>query len=277
MPLRPTKRHPPLFEAEREAWSLLPAQGLLAAFDEVGRGCVAGPVVAGCTLWKRGTPTPAQKRLLPLIDDSKALSAPQRVRIAQEFDVPFATLFEPPPQERSLLTAEHLVAPLRAPLRFEELVSQPSTGASASFVCVGAALGLAEAWEIDSSDIWTCVQLAMARAFAHATFAFPEIPAAHEVLFVVDGKCGIKVAPEHAGARQLTCVKGDSRFVALGLSSILAKVARDALMVEAARTHPEYGFEKHKGYGTAAHYEALRRHAPISLHRRTFLRSLALP
>lgn len=65
-------------------------------------------------------------------------------------------------------------------------------------------------------------------------------------------------------------VKGDSLSLSIAAASIIAKVSRDRFMIAAARQHPEYGFEKHKGYGTRGHLEALRRHGPCPLHRRSF-------
>ncbi len=65
-------------------------------------------------------------------------------------------------------------------------------------------------------------------------------------------------------------VKGDARSVSIAAASILAKVARDRYMREAAGSHPGYGFEKHKGYGTREHLEALERLGPCAIHRRGF-------
>ena len=70
-----------------------------------------------------------------------------------------------------------------------------------------------------------------------------------------------------------TVVKGDSRSANIAAASVLAKVTRDIYMEELALTYPQYGFEVHKGYGTKAHYEALRQHGASQVHRRTFLRS----
>ena len=69
-----------------------------------------------------------------------------------------------------------------------------------------------------------------------------------------------------------TVVKGDSRSVSIAAASILAKVSRDRYMVEAAVQYPQYGFERHKGYGTKDHYAALEAHGACPLHRRSFLR-----
>jgi ribonuclease HII len=69
-----------------------------------------------------------------------------------------------------------------------------------------------------------------------------------------------------------TIVKGDSRSANIAAASILAKVTRDDLMEELAKTYPQYGFEIHKGYGTKAHYAALTEHGPSPVHRMSFLR-----
>ena len=69
-----------------------------------------------------------------------------------------------------------------------------------------------------------------------------------------------------------TIVKGDGLSASIAAASILAKVTRDRLMEQYAEQYPQYGFEIHKGYGTRAHYDALRAHGPCPIHRRTFLR-----
>nr|PZN22463.1 MAG: ribonuclease HII [Chloroflexota bacterium] len=69
---------------------------------------------------------------------------------------------------------------------------------------------------------------------------------------------------------QLALVKGDARCLSVAAASIVAKVARDRLMADLGRALPMYGFELHKGYGTPAHYRALRAHGPSIHHRRTF-------
>ena len=69
-------------------------------------------------------------------------------------------------------------------------------------------------------------------------------------------------------------VKGDARCADIAAASILAKVSRDRYMLEMAREYPEYGFEKHKGYGTKAHYAAIREFGPSPIHRMSFLRKM---
>ncbi len=69
-------------------------------------------------------------------------------------------------------------------------------------------------------------------------------------------------------------VKGDALCADIAAASILAKVTRDRYMLEMAEKYPQYGFEKHKGYGTKAHYDALREFGPCPIHRMSFLRKM---
>lgn len=69
-------------------------------------------------------------------------------------------------------------------------------------------------------------------------------------------------------------VKGDSKSMAIAAASILAKVSRDRYITEMAEVYPQYGFEKHKGYGTKAHYEAIEKYGICKIHRKTFLKKI---
>ena len=69
-------------------------------------------------------------------------------------------------------------------------------------------------------------------------------------------------------------VKGDSKCADIAAASVLAKVTRDRYMLEMAEKYPQYHFEKHKGYGTKLHYEALREHGPSEIHRLSFLKKM---
>ena len=70
---------------------------------------------------------------------------------------------------------------------------------------------------------------------------------------------------------QVPIIKGDAKSVSIAAASILAKVTRDHMMAEYDKLYPEYGFAKHKGYGTAAHIATVREHGPCPLHRRSFI------
>ncbi len=70
---------------------------------------------------------------------------------------------------------------------------------------------------------------------------------------------------------QETVIKGDELHPVISCASIVAKVSRDSLMYKYADEYPEYGFDNHVGYGTKAHYEAIKKHGQTPLHRKTFL------
>lgn len=71
-----------------------------------------------------------------------------------------------------------------------------------------------------------------------------------------------------------TIVKGDAKSISIAAASVLAKVSRDRFITEIAKKYPEYGFEKHKGYGTALHNESILKYGPCPVHRKTFLKKL---
>lgn len=73
---------------------------------------------------------------------------------------------------------------------------------------------------------------------------------------------------------QVPIIKGDAKSVSIAAASVLAKVTRDHMMVEYDKVFPEYGFAKHKGYGTAAHTAAIREFGPTPIHRMTFLKNI---
>lgn len=120
-------------------------------------------------------------------------------------------------------------------------------------------IGLASHEEIDQINILQATFLAMERAIAQLSVK-PE-------LALIDGN-----REKDFGIPVKTVVHGDSLSASIAAASILAKVTRDDLLLELAKEYPQYGFEIHKGYGTKAHYEALRTYGPCAIHRMTFLK-----
>ena len=120
-------------------------------------------------------------------------------------------------------------------------------------------IGLASHEEIDEINILQATFLAMERAIAQLQVK-PEYA-------LVDGN-----RTKDFGLPVKTVVKGDSLSANIAAASVLAKVTRDMLMEEAAVEYPGYGFEIHKGYGTRAHYDALRELGASKIHRMTFLK-----
>lgn len=115
--------------------------------------------------------------------------------------------------------------------------------------------------EIEELNILGATMLAMNRAIGQLSVP-PE-------LALIDGNRtqGIQV-PARA------VVHGDAKCASIAAASILAKVTRDRYMLDMAKQYPEYGFEKHKGYGTRAHYAAIREYGPSPVHRPSFLKNL---
>lgn len=120
------------------------------------------------------------------------------------------------------------------------------------------AVAEASAEEIDRINILQATFLAMRRAVGDLGIAAERV--------VIDGN---KVPPGLPCPGEAV-VKGDGKIAAIAAASILAKTHRDALMVQLALDFPQYGFERHMGYPTAAHFAALNAHGPCPAHRRSF-------
>ena len=186
----------------------------VAGVDEVGRGCLYGPVFAAAVVLA----APAAERLRSLgLTDSKQLSPARRAA---------------------------LVPPIRR-------------------AAEAWAIGQASAAEIDRRGIRTATELAMLRALQRL--------GRPPRLVLVDGSLPLRLW----SGRQHAMVGGDSRSAAIAAASVLAKEERDALLRRLALRHPGYGLERHVGYATALHREALRRLGPTSLHRLSFLSRLS--
>lgn len=115
--------------------------------------------------------------------------------------------------------------------------------------------------EIDSINILQAAMLAMKRAV--------EGLGINPDLALIDGN---RLPDIKCEARYV--IKGDATSASISAASILAKVARDRYMREIAEKYPEYSFEKHKGYGTKQHYEAIEKYGVLDIHRKTFLKKL---
>ena len=126
---------------------------------------------------------------------------------------------------------------------------------------IGAAICRVEPQKIDEINILQATRLCMKNAVESLS------PAADFVL--TDGNMTLDIA-----APQKSIVKGDAASYLIGAASIVAKVYRDKLMDGLAVTYPEYGFDKNKGYGTAAHIEAIKAHGLTPEHRRSFVKNI---
>jgi ribonuclease HII len=179
---------------------------LVGGVDEVGRGPLAGPVVAACVV-------AAQPLFIKGLNDSKQVRPDVRVAIA-------------------------------------EIVKVQATAWAVGSACVA---------EIDRLNIYWASILAMERAIASLNFA-PE--------YLITDAVRIR---SFAGPQE-PLIHGDARCALVAAASIVAKVHRDALMVELDKEDARYGFAGHKGYSTPHHLEALRAHGPSVHHRANWAR-----
>lgn len=129
---------------------------------------------------------------------------------------------------------------------------------------LGYGVGIVGHQEVDRLNIRQATFLAMKKALGSMTIR-PEY-------LLIDGY-------EIPGAviRQEAIVNGDAHCFTIAAASIIAKVTRDRLMTEYHSQYPQYGFDKHKGYGTLFHREMILKHGPCPLHRKTFLRKILGP
>lgn len=158
----------------------------------------------------------------------------------------------PPGLELPYLNDSKQVTPKRREVLFEQIKEQ----------AVAWAVACVEPEEIDELDILNARILAMQRAIDQLE------PAPEFVLIDGNRDHGSRCA---VTAPHKTVIKGDSRSANIAAASILAKVSRDRVMDEMDASYPGYGFAKHKGYPTKAHYDALDQLGPSPIHRQSFL------
>ncbi len=190
-------------EFERQAQS--EGYRFIAGVDEVGRGCLAGAVVAAAVILDLSKPLPGG------LNDSKKISVKNRLRLDAEI--------------------------------------------RANAVCF--AVGQVEADEIDRINILQATKKAMISAVGQLN------PAADFLL--IDA-----LQLKELDLPQKGIIHGDAISASIAAASIIAKTYRDNLMAELDQIYPQYGFAKHVGYGTKAHFAALREHGACPLHRKSF-------
>jgi ribonuclease HII len=191
------------------AASAIDSDSLIAGVDEVGRGPLAGPVVAAAVILNPALP-------LEGLADSKLLTARQREHMAPQI------------QRRALAWS----------------------------------IAWADAAEVDTLNILQATFLAMRRAVL-GLCVHP-----HQVL--VDGNRAPLFESHNGPVRANAIIGGDATIPCISAASIIAKVERDQMMLRFDRLYPQYGFARHKGYGTAVHRDMLQRHGPCQQHRYSF-------
>ena len=156
-----------------------------------------------------------------------------------------AVVFDPAQIPGGIADSKALDAETRA-LLFPRILAAADVG-----------IGIADVTRIDRDNILQATLWAMAAAIAQLK--------TRPRLALIDGNRAPRTPCETR-----TIVKGDARCLSIAAASIIAKVTRDRLMIELSAIHPGYGFERHKGYGTAEHQLAIKRLGVTALHRRSF-------
>lgn len=127
-------------------------------------------------------------------------------------------------------------------------------------------VGIVSEKVIDEINILEATHIAMKEAYENANKSYlNKYNKNIEVLFVD----ALKI--KNVDVKQVSIVHGDALSVSIAAASIIAKVTRDRLMIEYDKTYPQYGFKKHKGYGTKVHMDALKSIGPCEIHRKSFL------
>ena len=218
----------------------LKSHGFLIGVDEAGRGSLAGPVVAGaCLISRMFFESKMALKQSAQINDSKKLSTYTRDK---QYEV------------------------------MESLKQQGLIDFSTASASVG---------EISDLNILGATRLAMHRVveriiksikgleFSKKLHSDAFLGMDYSTKIIVDGR-PLKPFPyEHEGV-----VKGDEKSLVIAMASISAKVNRDREMEQLATSYPQYGFDQHKGYGTADHRAVIKAIGPTSVHRKLFLRKI---
>ena len=230
---------------------------IVVGIDEVGRGPLAGPVVACAAVLK------SPDALLTL-NDSKKLSRPKREAMFEQvkdacacYAIASASVEEI--DEMNILEADFL-----AMRRALQALGFPGLNETAPEIPIEVKGSLNEA--LHPNDASGSVIL-NAKREGSSDGSSNASPLSSNILIAVDGNLKIRGVPAE---KQMPIVKGDGRIASISAASILAKVFRDRYMDKLEELYPGYGFDKHAGYGTKAHLDAIRRLGFTPAHRKSF-------
>lgn len=218
------------------------APAIVVGIDEVGRGPLAGPVVACAAVLK-------SPDVLMTLNDSKKLTRPKREAMFESVKDACACYAIASASVEEIDEINILEADFLAMRRALQALGFPGIHERAPEIPVEVKGSFAD---VLSSSLDT-------------SFSFE--PPLSSLLIAVDGNLKIRGIPAEC---QVPIVKGDGRVASISAASILAKVFRDRYMDDLERKYPGYGFDKHAGYGTKAHLDAIRRLGQTPEHRKSF-------
>jgi len=210
----------------------------IIATDEVGRGPLGGPVVVGAVRLMVEDEM-ALKNLLRFlrpkgIKDSKKLTSLERLKVLKKLGI--------------------------NDLAFREKHTTILKGIDVSYVT----------WEMDHEIIdRENILAASLRGMREACAFLSDMKKKHTTV-LIDGHMKLRWGNEVSPWNEIPIVKGDSKYLLIGLASIIAKEKRDGFMRDMHELYPQYGFKSHYGYPTQAHREAIKEFGPCLIHRKTF-------
>ena len=255
--LRKFAVNPLAFGGDLELFSAGADGSIVVGIDEVGRGPLAGPVVACAAVLK------SPDALLTL-NDSKKLSRPKREAMFDAVKDACACYAIASASVEEIDKINILEADFLAMRRALQALGFPGLDESAPEIPIEVKGSFAEAAKmVVSSDA--------AEAASNSVILTPKAEGSSNsspnILIAVDGNLKIHGVPAEM---QMPIVKGDGRIASISAASILAKVFRDRYMDKLEELYPGYGFDKHAGYGTKAHLDAIRRQGWTPAHRKSF-------
>ena len=201
---------------------------------------------------------PEQERLHALSEPDRALWAQDGVVLAGMDEVGRGPLAGPVVVCCAVMPPEPLIERVNDSKQVSEM-RREALFPVLTDTALGYSLGWVSADVINEINILEATRLAFEQAFEAMPLAVTDV--------LIDAMTNLKIP-----ARQHSLIHGDALSYSIACASIIAKVSRDRYMVEQDALYPEYGFAKHKGYGTREHIAALRKYGPCPLHRSLFVR-----
>lgn len=228
----------PNFNEEKKFWK----KGLkfVVGIDEAGRGPLAGPVVAGAVLFKikkEQVPRAAEQKL-----KSKVINQKSKIK---NFGVRDSKKLIPKQREKV----------------YNYFKKNPD---------IEWGIGIVSQKVIDRINILEATKLAMIKSVKDLEKKLEKSSSTIDQsmvlkILIIDGNIKLNI-----NLAQKSIIKADQKVFSCALASIFAKVTRDKIMQKYHKKYPEYGFDKHKGYGTTRHFKMLKKYGPCKIHRKSF-------
>jgi len=233
----------PNFNEEKKLWKN--GYKFVTGLDEAGRGPLAGPVVAAAVI----------------INPKHEARNPKQIQIFKIKNSKRVSNFEFRISDLNVKDSKQMLAKQREDV-YKKLINCPD---------IRWGIGSVSEKIIDKINILEATKLAMKKALDDLIINDPRHNSRYRVEYdkvcflLIDGNFGLNI-----NLPQKSIIKGDQKVFSIAAASIIAKVTRDRIMEKYHKKYPQYGFLKHRGYGTKVHFASLKKFGPCKIHRRTF-------